>query len=510
MKSINKEEFKMNKNIKKLLFLLLVSLLFATGCKENFLETNPPNKLSPATFWKTENDAKMALVAIYDPLDSYALYGAAIYLEVCGPNAYNNYPWEGYKTVGTGELNPEGPWVIANKWKTCWSGIGRANTFLNNVGNVTMDEATKKEFIAEAKFLRALYYHNLVNYYGGVPVITESPKEEHGQLPRNTREECVTQILKDLDEAIIDLPEDAKEEGRVTKGAALSLKAKVLLYASRWKEAADAAKAVMDLGKYSLDNNYRELFLGSSAGKPEVIFALKKKSPEFTNAWDTYLAPMNSGVSGWASIVPMKNLVDDYHMKDGKPITESALFDANAPYENRDPRFKQTIFYHGGKWNGTTFDSANTYTGYAFQKYSSYDSSASDAVGYGKSVNDYLILRYADVLLMYAEAENEANGPSQAVYDAINLVRQRAGMPDVGALGKDALRDFIRHERRIEFAGEGYYYSDIRRWKIGPEVTRKVTFEARTFDPNKNYLWPIPAREFEINKNPGFKQNPGY
>jgi hypothetical protein len=339
-------------------------------------------------------------------------------------------------------------------------------------------------------------------------------------------------VLKDLDEAIPGLPVTipAEENGRATQGAALALKARVLLYESRWDEAAAAAKAVMDLNVYHLFPSYRGLFLPQNENNSEVIFDVQFKQPEYPSAWDTYLGIYDGNILtaaiGWSSIEPTTDFVDEYEMKDGSVWTPTnPIADPADKYNNRDPRLDQTIFRKGKKYNGVPYPVdadgyPGIYTGFSFKKYTIYDTAAGPQVDYNKSEINGIILRYADVLLMYAEAKNESSGVDQSVYDAVNAVRERAGMPDLPAgLNQDQMRDRIRHERRMEFVIEGLYYSDVRRWKIAESVLnrdveldgsyKRGIMDDRTFDPAKDYVWPIPQREIDYSQK-AIEQNPNY
>jgi len=279
----------------------------------------------------------------------------------------------------------------------------------------------------------------LITLYGGVPLIVDKPALEQSNLPRNSVDEVRAQILKDLDEAAPDLPltYTGTDKGRVTRGAALALKARTLLYAGKWAEAAAAAKAVIDLKTYSLAPTYRNVFTLENEGNSEVIFDVQFKFPEITNSFDVSLQRYDNAA-------PTQDLIDNYYMSDGKPITTSPLYNAQKPYENRDPRFYQNIAYPGSTYMGAVVkDNQFAQTGYAQKKYTIYQDNVVPATIKTdlQSEINYILIRYADVLLMYAEAQNEAAGPDASVYDALNQVRKRAGMPNVTAnLTKDQLQ----------------------------------------------------------------------
>ncbi len=493
-------------------YIIPVGLALAlVGCSD-FLDVNPTDRYTQTTYWKTREQAEAALFGAYNALTNNNVYGDPISIEAASSNhyTYDNTGGAGFIAQGIHDAANDG--AINNKWGACYVGVGRANTLLDNVGQVAMDDATKKLFIAEAKFLRALFYQQLWAYYGGVPLILETPNlEKQGNLPRSSAEQVQAQIVKDCDEAIADLPLVASNKGRASKGAAYALKARTLLYAGKWAEAATAAKAVIDAKTYSLFPDYRELFQLDKEGNQEVIFDVQFKFPEFTTSIDIILTDFNS-------IAPLPDLLTEYYMKDGLPASISPLFDARKPYDNRDPRMNQTLILPGTQFRGkTVLPNTFGFTGIGQKKYTAYkDNEAAATIAAGQSQINYLVFRYADVLLMYAEAQNEAVGPDASVYSALNLIRGRAGIAAVTpGLTKEQLRTEIRHERRIELAGEGLYYHDIRRWRTAEVVMNTDIFNfegkkigTRKFNKDRDYLWPIPTIVTQL--NPNLVQNPGY
>ncbi len=270
-----------------------------------------------------------------------------------------------------------------------------------------------------------------------------------------------------------------------------------------------AAKSVIDMNQYSLFPDYRGLFMLENEGNSEVIFDVQYAVPEFTVPWDIIIELQ-------INVAPTLDLVNSYHMKDGKSIQESSLYDPDQPYENRDPRLHQTVVIPGYMYRGGIVpDDKYFSTGYGFKKYTTYKDDVSQPNIIDSEIN-FIVLRYADVLLMYAESQNEASGPDPSVYNALNKIRMRVGMPEITpGLSKDQMREVIRQERRIELAGEGLYYHDIRRWRTAEIVmnadvwnSKGEVLQSRSFNPQRDYLWPI--HETTIQENPALKQNPGY
>lgn len=493
---------------------ILIFLTVVLGSCSDFLDVSPSDRLTQVDFWKTRQHAEAALVGTYNALLNANIYGgvAMIAMEAATPNAftYDNTGGGGFIAQGIHDAANNG--IINNKWGACYTGIGRANTLLDNISGIAMDEATKKRYAAEAKFLRALFYQNLWTYYGGVPLILETPNlEKQEALPRNKADDVYAQIIKDCDEAVVDLPQLGTTKGHASKGAALALKARTMLYKGDFQGAATAAKQIIDSKSYALFADYRELFQLDKEGNSEVIFDVQFKNPEFTHSMDITLTDFNS-------IAPLPDLLNDYYLTDGFPASQSKLFDPKKPYDNRDPRMNQTNILPGTTFRAKTV-LANTFgfTGIGQKKYTVYkDNEAGTTIASGLSELNYMIFRYADVLLMFAEAQNEVTGPNQAVYDALNLVRKRAGMPNFPTgLTKDQMRAEIRHERRIELAGEGLYYHDIRRWGTAEKVMNTDIFNfaggkigTRKFNKDRDYLWPVPT--IVLQNNAALEQNPGY
>lgn len=488
--------------------MVLLTTLYFYSCSDDYLRTVSTDQYNEANWWQTEDQAVSSVNGIYAALRNTNISGVQqLREENLTPNSYS---MGGDSPLDVGAHNPGNVIRFLDKWNACYTGIGRANVVLANLDKVPMADALKERLKGEAYFLRAYFYSSLVNYFGGVPLILDAPDfATQASLPRNTREDVIKQVLTDLNNAASVLPLSYDAPGRATRGAAIALKARVLLYEGRWAEAAEAAKAVMDLNEYGLFPDYRGLFMLANENNEEVIFDVQYKTPEYTHALDIIIElQMN--------VAPTMDLVDSYLMKDGMPIDESPLYNAAQPYENRDPRLHQTVvipgyMYRGGIVSDTKYFS----TGFGFKKYTTYQDDVLEPSLLQSEIN-VILLRYGDVLLMYAEAQNEATGPDESVYLAINQIRSRAGMPDVAdGLTKDEMREVIRHERRIELACEGLYLQDIKRWRtaevnMNAEVlnSKREVIQVRSFNPDRDYLWPI--HEITIQENPALEQNPNY
>ena len=512
--------------MKKITLALYIILL--AGCTKDFLNSKPSDQLSDTNFWKSDADALSGITAIYEQMQhNYQIYGYNPMTDGMTPNAWiwSDY-LEGYGGISKGNLLPTLITPVNDKWVQLYNGIYKANLALEKVPGIKMDETLKGRLLAEAQFLRALFYYNLADYYGGVPLI-EHTLQLGADLPgRNTRNEVLNFVEAQCDEAAKALPAayDKANIGRATLGAALMLKAKALLLAKQYQQVAAVAKQIIDKGQYKLYDNYEAMFTDVAAeNNAEVIFDVQYAGPGLGEGspLDGFMGPQSSFGKGWDQAYPTQDLVNSYEMRNGKMITDPASgYDPANPFKDRDPRLDYTIIRPGSVWKGIPYDNIkvggakSTFIGYLPRKHVL----TVDGFNWGDSPLNYIVFRYADLLLLYAEAENETNGANAAVYDAINQVRARKGvnMPAIPAgKTKEQMRDIIRHERRIELAFEGIYYSDIRRWGIAKQLMDGAVIKTMTGQQldvrhfvDALYLWPVPQGEIDL--NPKLVQNPGY
>lgn len=512
--------------------------LCLSACNKDFLDKNPQDSYSNSSLWSSENDALSALNGCYAGWeDGYN----TVYMDCASDNAYNQYPWEGYTYYGNGTITPSSP-NAQNRWS--FTTIQRCNWFLENIDPTPMSADMKARFKAEARFLRAYQYFTMTQLYGDVPLVKKSlTAAEANVVTRTPKAEVQAFILSELTEIASQLPVkySGSDIGRITRGAALSLKARIELFTGKYADAAADASTVMTLG-YSLFPSYQDLFRIQNENNSEVILDIQYKENDVSN-W--YLGVMpSSSFGGWSSIVPTQDAVDAYETSTGKLITDATSgYSAADPYNNRDPRLTASVVCPGQLYEGHYFNSIesgtadfynggnNSPTGYSVKKFTARLADYADMWNTGLNI---IVIRYAEILLTYAEAKIEAGTIDETVYQAIDAIRTRAGMPKTDrTVYKDqaSLRQLVRRERRVELAFEGLRWYDIQRWKIGPETvgknvtgvrlgkvdpaTGKLTLtgdhlkvEERSFDPDKNYLWPVPQKEMDINKN--LVQNPKY
>lgn len=539
-------------------YLLIFSIFFLfISCEE--LELVPSDRLSDATVWDKTETADLFLNDIYNSLNAGPYPSVWTNL----PSEISNDPLDNYTDNSTygpeagipsaqlfnnGSYGPSNP-LFSNQWRNMYANIRKCNLFIEKITETGFDDATKNGMIAQARFLRAYFYRQLIDLHGGVPLITKVLRNDTGEeifFARDSYDDCVAFVQKECSEIIDHLPLTLSQEnlGRATKGAALALKGEEELYAGKWADAVETHQKIIDLGIYDLFPDYVGLFYADNENNEEVIFDIQF-APElkYKNINQYWGVPMVAKGAGWGACDPTQNLVDNYEFKDGKTEAEgSELFEPENPYKNRDNRFYASIIYDGSVWRGTVIytrlgipnndNEINIVgktgnagrTGYFMKK-------LQDSTIYSTSSRldgaNVIIYRYAEVLLNYAEAKNELSGPDPAVYSAINKIRARAGQPNLPeGLSKDQMRERIRKERRIELAFEGKYFYDIIRWKTAEEifskpiygmkiteengklVYEKVAVRNISFDSRKHYLQPIP--QYALDQNQKLEPTPGY
>ncbi|MFC4874695.1 RagB/SusD family nutrient uptake outer membrane protein [Negadavirga shengliensis] len=514
--------------------LTCVLVLLMDGCSEEILHKDPVGFASAEGFFQTENDIMTGVNGIY-PIFQGDIWGGAFvhvqpHFDAATDNAVLCCDWEhGFTAIARGTMSPTSGGIISWKYNFGYQGLARINNILeiiesNTISDLTAERAAK--WMGELRFLRAFIYSEMVTVFGGVPIVTKVISNQEAEaLTRSSKEEVIQLILDDLDYAAanLDYTPNNNQNGRPTKQSALALKGKILLYNERWTEAAATLKEIIDAegAEIRLDADYESLFRGTNEESKEIFFAIQYLTDAGGEGsfLQVHYAPSNIVIGGgWGSFTYTKNLLDAYYMTDGLPINSSPLYDPNNELANRDPRLRWTFFFPGDTYRGEVLEhpthflvngSAVTSPDAAVMRSKKWVSETGNTGDSNSPVN-LVLMRYADVLLMYAEAQNEAVGPDATVYEAVNKVRNRANMPDFPpGLSQSEMREEIRHERRIEFAMEGTRYFDLLRWKTAQDVIPSLpSLENRQFDPSRNYLWPIP--QSAIDGFSDIEQNPGY
>ncbi|WP_119080521.1 RagB/SusD family nutrient uptake outer membrane protein [Chitinophaga alhagiae] len=514
---------------KQYILLLLAVALFA--CQKDFLERLPQNTLAPETFYNDAANLKIGLTGVYSALQSAQLFGKIPELDAISDNA-KLFKYETDLIAfsqGNGYANLDAAGTMAGYYGKPYVLIQRANALLDNIdapGIVSRQE--RDVYAAEARTLRAIAYMRLAYLFGDVPLYTHFiEKNEALQLKRTPRQQVVDFVISELKAAVevLQVKPFNNEKGRVTQLAARGMLGKVLLYEARmgnrpWQEALQELAALMPLaegagiGLFTVgagtdgQANYEAQFLLANIDNKEVLFALKNN--DLTRG--TGLGRFYAAHGGNLSVSVHTNYVQDFYCTDGLPVTASPLYDESNPYDNRDPRLKASITVPGDVYSNNTallpFDGRNTKgtleTDFAIKKYTTLN-----GIKLNQGELDIPILRYADVLLMFAEAENEVNGPTAAAYKAINKVRSRVNMPGVTEnLTKEQFREEVIHERRVELGFEGQRWFDLVTLGIAEQKINAVKELNRAFTPEKQELFPIPQNERAL--NPSLSQNPNY
>ena len=552
--------------MKKLFCILSVAVL-AAGC--NFLDFDESSSdYSREDMYKTYSNIQKMLTNIYGYMPNKNIYDVSSAMRDCGSDdAEYGDPDAGVQRFTNGNWSALN--TVDDKWSTMYSGIRSANEFLESIETVDLsmykyDNKYQRwlEHLAyypyQARVLRAYYFFELARRYGDIPMpLTMLTAEEANGIGKTPFDEVIDFIVTECTESAANLPDTYvglldDEIGRVTRGFALAVKAKALLYAasplhnpsgdkSKWQKAAAAAKEIMDLGIYKLDpadkaNNYTS---------QEVIFAIMRSE---SSSFELYNFPVRftEGLRTYISgNYPTQNLVDAFQTLGGYDITLTANgwqtsdpdFDVTKPYEGRDLRFARAILANGMPFKGTTIETfvggrdysatrndLGSPTGYYLRRYIQ-ESTSFTPENTVTNKHQWIVYRYAEALLTYAEALNEYLGNptatdgnfSVSALDALNQVRSNAGMPDVTATSQSDFREAVRREWRVEFAFEDHRFWDVRRWDIGAatqgqidgvEITRsggkfdykRMTVETRTWAARQN-LFPIPQSELFCNPN---------
>lgn len=534
------------------LIICVAAVICTTGCSKvnDYLNKAETGGLTEGEVFGDYVQTESYLANIYAdlpnewmPVNSFT-YAVASDEAKC-PVVYFNGPQVFTKGLLSPTYNP------IDAWGGLYASLRKVNRFIRKIDAVPAVNPSqvtgRSRMKGESYFLRAWFYNELFRRYGAVPVVDRVLNiSDNLNLPRNTEAEVVQFITGDCDKAaaLLPLANTSANTGRATKGAAMMLKAKTLLYAASllhnpsndaaaWQRAAGAAKEVIDLGVYQVDGDYTALFHKRNAAN--IIF----QSTINNNTWLKQMFIPSQGGLGW--IQPTQNLVDDYDMKNGLKITDAgAGYDPSNPYADRDPRLAASILFNGSKWKEATIqtyvggldgltsaEGSLTQTGYYLRKL--LDENGSVTPDNRPGDHYWIYMRYEETLLDYAEALNETlAAPDQVVYKAVNDVRCRpgVGMPPLPAgLSQAQMRERIRRERRVELAFEGHRFWDIRRWRIGKDAMKnamgmsitKTGDQTFTYQPflveqrvyNDAFdLFPIP--QSEMNKNSALTQNPGY
>lgn len=512
----------------KKIFLVMLCAVAFVSCMDDLLDQKPLDQLSPDTFYTNETEAKMGLMGIYSSfVDEWHQY------DFMSDNCYCHHSWQGSLEFSEWKQNSSSSRALS-KWRIAYRTIGRANKFLENIDKVPVSDAIKNTMKGEARMIRGYFYADLVHFYGDVPLILEELALDEAKVSRTPKETVLKAAEEDFDFAIAHLSTVAPETGRATKGAAQAFKARMHLYNKEWSKAASLCKDIIDSGVYELYPDYGVIFDESNENNIEVIFDIQYIKNVRVQPWPT----TGTSFTEWPTAGITLSAIDAFNMKStGKPITDpTSGYNEQNPFEDRDPRMGDTYVLPNSPFIGDVpyipaAQDSELQTCFRPRKYADIDNADR-----GNCAINLILMRYADVLLMRAEALVEMGQIDQDVYDLINKVRQRPSvmMPTVEEaegrnLNQEQLREIVRHERRVEFGMEFTRYSDMRRWELESAVAdlwafnkaklsdpsspatwsfERIKIATRSFDPQKGWLWPIPLEEIQNNEN--LTQNTGY
>jgi len=529
-------------------------LILLTSC--NKLDLAPTDRFTEANYWTSPEKANMVLNMAYSQMTSSDYFFST---EALSDNMYEGRGSSSEKAISSGQADASNG-RFANEWSNCYQGIKTCHIFLENVDRITgMDEQLKNRMKAEARFIRAYLFFRLTTWFGDVPMFDHDVNlTESKTISRTPQAEVLAFVRSELDAILADLPTKEQyaeaDKGRITAGAAVALKTRTYLYSNDWTNVVTNSEKLInstDFGSYSLFSSYEGLFLPENEYNSEVILDLGYVPSVRT--WGNYYdyAPLSVGARVNV-LAPTQELVDDYITMNGKTITTAGSgYNETDPYKNRDPRLTATVVYQEYPWKkadgtiqtiyikpGTAPNESaavdeykgqganSTSTGYYMRKY--YDPTSLASMTSGLNL---ILIRYADVLLMYAEAKNELGLMDEAIWNkTINALRTRAGFTDPEALiynaawTKSQMQDIIRRERRCELAVEGLRIFDLLRWKTAEVVLNAyphgaqygdaaidngyIRLDKRSFNKDRDYLWAVPQSQKDINPNLG--QNAGY
>ncbi|MCL3780656.1 RagB/SusD family nutrient uptake outer membrane protein [Prolixibacteraceae bacterium JC049] len=524
--------------------ILLVLFIGFYSC-DDYLDRDPLDKIAETSIFQDESLCQAYLYNVYSKLNHPL--GYYYMTDNCTDNGRTKSGWiSSQKVVVPGLMSATNIPGEMGSWKNSYKAIRLANDFIEKLEASKLDADFKQLKLAEARWLRAEFYFELVKRFGDVPLIKVAQKSGDDLAVSRTPAADVWKFIdEELDaiDEILPLKADSKN-GLATREACWALGSRAMLYAKNWSKCIDYSKRIISGGAFQLNADYGALF-ASYGGDKEVIFEILFDGPANKgHHFDLYNLPFSYRADWGSQTNPTQELVDAYCMANGKAINEAGSgYDANNPYVGREPRFYATILYHGAKFKGKVMNTISpdgedainktglhSITGYYIKKY------CDEKLPFGPLKNDskisWKMFRLAEIYLNLAEAENEANGPNETVLNSLKAIRDRVNLPNVSAsLSKDEMRTAIRKERRVELAFEDQRWWDLIRWGKSIEVLNDKYFHGVMVTRNddgtlnynlnhvvsnrpkqvfleKHYLMPIPHGERE--KNPNLTQNSGY
>ncbi len=532
----------MNKYIQQSSIAVAIACLFFVSCHD--LDLTPHDRETDADYWNKPESAMYMINKCYQGMNNA---DEVLYADAMTDNAYTKVSNSNNQAIGNGTYSTADNYV-QSVWSYRYGGIHQCNQLLDNLDRIPeLSDELRNRYRGEAIFIRAYHYFELYSKFGDVPFFTTVISiDESRTIVRTAKAEIVNSLLTQLSEVIDNnyLPPsyDTQNTGRITRWAAMGLKARMLLFegAGRYNEVTPLTNRIMTEGGFSLYNDYEDLFTIAHENNAEILLDVQYKPVDREHQVQYNFLPPSLG--GYSQLSPLQELVDNYITLDGYSIADapSSSYDPAVPFSNRDPRLAATIVYTDNSYrladgsqhvvdsrkgvapDGFDFSSDASATGYYIKKY--WDNTYRSNLMSGLNI---ILMRYADILLMHAEALAEQGQLTATEWDrTIRPLRLRAGFTEPRALEFPAggdLKEIVRRERRSELALEGLRHKDIIRWRIAEQVLNGwshglytgdavgtdngyVRVENRSFDAGKHYLWPIPQNERDLNSN--LTQNP--
>ena len=531
---------------------IAVSLVLALGVSScNLMDFNPTDRYSDATAWSSKKNIESYLTGFYTTAEVYGQFGARAF----GTKGFNTdaLTWmlkyssdvAGYGTpnlLTTIENQISSSSNVLSYWTDCYARIRRINEFLDGIDHncTILNDAEKNAYKAEARFFRGYLYFLLTRAHKQVILYNGLGDWKNSAKATSSEAECWNFVKQDLTYAYDNLTADKRTDGRVDKGTAAALLSRAMLFAQDWDAAKDACEKVIKIG-YSLDPDYAAIFKHKAGSRSvEAIFQVDYLNENYCHTFDSQNCPPgdDANAQAWCP-APTQEMVSHYEKADGTYVDWNSMprdADLTAVYRSLEPRFQASVLYNGASWKGRTIETFTggkdgyatygqtgvpkaTVTGYYMRKMLD---EGNTAVTTTKSTQSYVMIRYAEVLLNYAEALVKCNNPDiRTAMKQVNDIRHRVGLPDVSDANAAEAMERIKHEREIELAFEGFHYWDLKRWrdarplldgvqfhgiKIGKTATGTV-FDIESCDANQNRIFPekyyvLPIPDSEMTNNP--------
>lgn len=484
--------------MKSIVYIMAAAMLMITfaACDSDFLEKYPPQQIAADEFWKSESDVQMGLTGCYARLRGSYITWHRSYYDAAVDNGYAHH-YGDIRNMQTGTLDPANAGAANALYNACYQGIASCNVFLQNYPKASLSEGLAKGYEAEARFLRAFYYFELVQRWGGVVIYKQVPENINDlKIPKSSADDVYTFIEEDLAFAVANLKDSPYSSGHAVKTSALALEARVALFKKEWDKVISLTEQIISSGHYALANDLKSIFVKNDGQSDcqEIIFSVKyNQTKEGRQSSD---GGQEVEFFRWGGLAPTKDLIDEYDFEDWRLLKWYYYSPNKTKFERED---------------GFVFNTEVVNTNYGLIKFASiwddelYIPSERDIL----TGNDIVLFRLADVYLMYIEALIEKGGGATSDAKALNYINEIRSRAGVDLFTSSITRSDLRKERRKELAFEGLRYFDVVRWNIGSEINGKLIYGNINLKwDDKFSLWPFSQSEMDINTM--LEQNPDY